>query len=356
MNQYNVLYSSMDELNGNSGNTAAFISQINGRSAKDTENVRLGDTTYMYSTKTNELTNWKIICLVNRNTLMSKNYTVMVITGILIALSLLLTVGFVILSSGKITGQIKLLTLAIGKFGKMEDIDFEFDEKDEVGKIGGEFQKVVTENKALTSNLYNAIIKQKEAELMALQSQINPHFLYNTLNSIYLMAERVQAKNISTMVMNLSKIFKFALNRGESFTIVKNELKHVESYLEIQKIRYEDKINVHIRIDDAIQYKKMMKFIIQPLVENAIYHGLEQKEDPGNLYIEGGMKDGNIVLVIKDDGIGFDSETVLTEGRGIGIKNVDDRIKLYYGDNYGLIIDSRIGIGTEITVTLKDIK
>jgi two-component system sensor histidine kinase YesM len=356
MNQDTILYSTLNALTDDQNNANAFLSQINRGATKRGATLYLENTKYMYSTKTNELTNWKIVSLVSTNTLNSKNQTVMIITVILIILSLIFSIGCVILSSEKITRQIKLLTLAIGKFAKMEDIDFEFDEHDEVGRIGGEFQKVVTDNKALTSNLYNAIIKQKEAELMALQSQINPHFLYNTLNSIYLMAEKIQAKNISSMVLNLSKIFKFALNRGDPFTIIKNEIKHVESYLEIQKIRYDNKINVKIEIHEEILYKKMIKFIIQPLVENAIYHGLEQKEESGNIYISGYMLEQNIIFVIKDDGIGFDSESVMAEGRGIGIKNVDDRIKLYYGDHYGLHIQSQTGFGTEITVTLKDIK
>jgi two-component system sensor histidine kinase YesM len=355
INQDNILYSSNKELIASSDEAKRFVSKIN-NSSEGNNTIHLDKFDYRYNVKTNDLTHWKIVCLFNTNSLTSKNRSVMLITGVLILLSLVITIGCVILSSEKITRQIKLLTLAIGKFRKMEDIDFEFDEQDEVGKIGSEFQKVVTENKALTSNLYNAIIKQKEAELMALQSQINPHFLYNTLNSIYLMAVKIQADNIAKMVMNLSKIFKFSLNRGESFTIIKNEIKHVESYLEIQKIRYEDKINVHIELAEEILYKKIIKFIIQPLVENAIYHGLEQKEGPGNIQILGYMRDENIILAVKDDGIGFDSESVLSEGRGIGIKNVDDRIKLYYGENYGLIIDSQIGVGTVITVTLKDIK
>ncbi|WP_424766433.1 cache domain-containing sensor histidine kinase [Paenibacillus sp. sgz302251] len=354
MNQDNILYSSIPGLSADPTAAETLTRQIN--SGKVNDSFHLGSNEYTYSVKTNEVTNWKIVSLVNTNTLHAKNKSVMFITVTLILLSLTLTISFIILSSEKITRQIKLLKLAIGKLSKMEEIDFEFDEKDEVGIIGAEFQKVVNENKALTSNLYNAIIKQKEAELMALQAQINPHFLYNTLNSIYLMAERIGAKNISTMTMNLSKIFKFALNRGDSFTIIKNEIKNVESYLEIQKIRYEEKINVHIDIREDILYKKMIKFIIQPLVENAIYHGLEQKDEPGNIYIRGYLQDENIFLVIEDDGIGFDRESVITEGRGIGIRNVDERIKLYYGDGYGLQIDSVIGVGTKITVVLKDMK
>jgi two-component system sensor histidine kinase YesM len=356
INQDNILYSSNKTLIANPDESKLFISQINNSDAKRENTLRLEKAKYVYTIQTNEQTNWKIVCIVNTDILTSKNKTVMLITVLLILLSLVITIGCVILSSEKITRQIRLLTLAIGKFGRMEEIDFEFNEKDEVGKIGREFQKVVTENRGLTSNLYNAIIKQKEAELMALQAQINPHFLNNTLNSIYLMAEKIQAKNISKMVLNLSKIFKFALNQGDSFTIIKNEIKHIESYLEIQQIRYEDKINVHIEIDEEILYKKMIKFIIQPLVENAIYHGLERKEGCGSLYIYGYMRDDNIILVIKDDGIGFDSESVLSEGPGIGMKNVDERIKLYYGNSYGLKIDSQVGSGTEVTIILKDIK
>lgn len=354
MNNDTILYSTIGGLSQDPQMTRGFMDQVNGGGHR-TSTLYLGDKTYMYDVKTNDVTGWKIVSLVDTTTLNSKNRSVGIMTGVLILLSLIVTIGTVLLSSEKITRQIKLLTLAMSKFGKMEELDFEFDERDEVGKIGSEFQRVVADNKTLTSNLYNAIIKQKEAELQALQSQINPHFLYNTLNSIYLMAEKNKAKNISIMVLNLSKIFRFALNRGESFTIIKDEIKHVHSYLEIQRIRYEDKINVRMEIDEHLQYKKMVKFIIQPLVENAIYHGLEPKEEPGNITISGFMRNGAIVFVIKDDGIGFDSEAVLTEGRGIGIRNVDERIKLYYGDQYGLHIDSRLGVGTEITVTLKDI-
>jgi two-component system sensor histidine kinase YesM len=354
LNQEALLYSSLPELGPESETTVPFINRINSSPGSSVDTIQVNDGDYMYSVKINELTGWKIVCLVNKSALISKNYSVTAITVAMIVLSLFFSVGFIILSSDKITRQIQLLTLAIEKFGKMEDIDFTFDENDEVGRIGAEFQRVVRENKALTSNLYNAIIKQKESELMALQSQINPHFLYNTLNSIYLMAEKIQAQNISMMVMNLSKIFKFALNRGDSFTIVKNEIKHVECYLEIQKVRYGDKINVHIEIEEEMLYKKMIKFILQPLVENAIYHGLEPKEENGNLYISGYLRDNRMIFVIRDDGIGFDSEVVLSDGRGIGIRNVDERIKLYYGSDYGLQIESKIGVGTQITITLEN--
>ncbi|MED4229081.1 histidine kinase [Neobacillus cucumis] len=193
-------------------------------------------------------------------------------------------------------------------------------------------------------------MKEKEAELLALQSHINPHFLYNTLNTIFWMAEKLKAKQISKIAINLSKIFKLTLNDGNHITSVKNEMEQVKSYLDIQNIRFDHKIDYTFTIDPEIMEERMIKLMLQPIVENSVYHGLEHQES-GTIMIEGKKQDDGLLFKILDTGNGFDMNEVDISNKGYALKNINERLKLYYGKEYGLKIESEIGKGT--TVYLK---
>jgi two-component system sensor histidine kinase YesM len=194
------------------------------------------------------------------------------------------------------------------------------------------------------------MVKEKEAELLALQSQINPHFLYNTLDSIFWMAERAKCKNISKMVLNLSKLFKLSLNNGDKFTTIKREFEHIYTYLEIQNIRYRGKFKTLINIDPDLLDKKIMRLIIQPIVENSIYHGIEPMSGDGLIEINGVQENNTISIVVRDNGIGFNTDEI--ETRGYALKNINKRIKLNYGNEYGLLIKSRKNEGTTVTIRI----
>jgi two-component system sensor histidine kinase YesM len=225
-----------------------------------------------------------------------------------------------------------------------------FNNEDELGVIGNRIVHLYNWNNDLTKRLYKSQIKEKEAELLALQSHINPHFLYNTLNTIFWMAEKVKEKQIAKIAINLSKIFKLTLNDGNHITSVKNEMDQVKSYLDIQNIRFDHKIHYTITIEPEIMEENIIKLLLQPIVENSVYHGLEHQEN-GTIMIEGTKVEEGLLFIIHDTGKGFDMNVVDINKKGYALKNINERLKLYYGKEYGLKIESELGKGT--TVYLK---
>ena len=181
--------------------------------------------------------------------------------------------------SNGITRTLKKLKKYVDTLRRGEPTDkVVFSSRDEIGLVGNELVRVVSENQQLMENLYQSMYKEKEAELMALQTQINPHFLYNTLDSIFWMAQEYHADEIGKMVVALSNVFKLSLNKGEKFIALNEELKLVSNYLEIQKMRFGSVLCTDIRIPDELRSVKILKFILQPLVENSVLHGLAEKE------------------------------------------------------------------------------
>ena len=209
------------------------------------------------------------------------------------------------------------------------------------------------ENEKLTTNLYKSLYQEKESELIALQSQINPHFLYNALDSIFWMAEEHNAPDISHMTVALSNMFKLSLNNGEKLITIRKELEMVQSYITIQKVRFEDRIRVITSVEEGILDLKIVKFILQPLVENAINHGIAHKDDGGIITIQIRRKENDILITVEDNGIGFETHDIPIPSHGYAVRNIDDRLKLYYGADYGVQITSVPGQGTTAFVRLK---
>lgn len=199
-----------------------------------------------------------------------------------------------------------------------------------------------------------------QAELELLQAQINPHFLYNTLDSIVILAESGRDEDAVDMLTSLSTFFRNSLSEGEDIHTLKAEIAQAESYLEIQHIRYSDILEYSINISEAVQDRLIPKLILQPLIENALYHGIKNRRGKGLITITGGQEDGSILLHVHDNGAGMDRERlemlqngIYQEKRGsFGLWNVHQRIRLYCGDEYGLSFESLPGEGTTVTVTL----
>ncbi|MFC6604272.1 sensor histidine kinase [Ectobacillus funiculus] len=177
-------------------------------------------------------------------------------------------------------------------------------------------------------------------------------FLYNTLNSIFWMAEKAKVKPIAKMAVSLSKLFQLTLNNGKHITSVRNEIEQVNSYLQIQNIRFDNKIEYLIDVDPSILDEKIIKLLLQPIVENAVQHGLEQQKDQGKIIIKGVKKEGMMVFEVTDNGVGFNSEEVFLKNQGYALKNINERIKLYYGPEFGLSITSKSNIGTKVVLTI----
>ena len=240
--------------------------------------------------------------------------------------------------------------------GNME-ITVKSDGKDEIGALIRGFRKMIFEIKSLIQDVYESRIKQKEYEMRALQAQINPHFLYNTLSLINWMALESNQKDISKITLSLSTFYRTALNKGKNILSVRDEIKNMQSYLDIQLMMHDYEFETEVDIDECIMKYRILNLLLQPLIENAIDHGIDLKTSgKGKITIIGRQEENNIVLKVIDNGIGMDKETsesILTnQSKGYGVRNVNERIKLYYGEEYAIHIESEVGKGTCITVTI----
>ncbi len=234
----------------------------------------------------------------------------------------------------------------------------------EVQGLAQHFNTIVSELQRLMLEIEGKEKALHAYELSVLHSQINPHFLYNTLNTIVWMAEFDDSERVISTTKALAKFFQLSLSGGNELTTIENEINHVTQYLIIQKERYGEKLHYRIYFDPALSEKVIPKIILQPLVENAIYHGIREKGGPGLLEITcSRTEDGNIKFVVKDDGVGFDlnvrghasgdgQSSSLPKLGGVGINNVDGRLKLYYGTEYGITMQSALGKGTTITIVI----
>ena len=206
-------------------------------------------------------------------------------------------------------------------------------------------------------------IRLRKAEFELLQAQINPHFLYNTLDAIIWLAEAGEQKRVVGMVRNLSDFFRTSLDQGKDINSIKEEMLHVKSYLEIQHVRYQDILSYDIEVPEALYIYSIPKITIQPLVENALYHGIKNKRGMGHISIRGEAGEKDFTITVTDDGIGIDEtrlrqvqsgiqNKVLTGKDFYGLYNVCERIRLNFGEEYGIFIESVYGEGTSVRVIL----
>lgn len=278
-----------------------------------------------------------------------------------VLISILITMLMVFILSDFITRPILKLRKIMsevekGDFSKRFDVRY----KDEIGFLGKSFNSMVQQIKEYIEEIYENYQRIKESELEALQMKINPHFLYNNLNTINWMAQDIKAENIEILSRALTNYFRLSLSKGNYIITVQEEIEQLNNYLIIQKMRYEEYISFSFDIDEEIYCYKIVKLTLQPIVENAIFHGIEGKNGYGNISISAKMYNGMIVFEISDNGIGM-TEQKLKDVResllkqksiGYGIRNVNERIKLYFGEFYGLEIFSEYNKGTTVRVSI----
>lgn len=240
------------------------------------------------------------------------------------------------------------------------------DNVDEITELGMSFNIMIGKIKELLDSKIKEQENLKKAELRALQAQINPHFLYNTLDTIIWMAESKKTDQVVTIVSALSNFFRISLSKGMDWITIGEEVERIRSYLIIQKMRYRDILDFKIEVDENAADNTILKLILQPLVENALYHGIKNKREGGTISVRARRKGENEVLLeVEDNGIGFtpgklahvyaelanDSGDINMES-GYGIGNVNNRIRLYYGKQYGLSIQSEYAVGTCVTLVI----
>lgn len=282
------------------------------------------------------------------------------ITGNVIAIILLIVFSVIItsvLSKVMVSGLEKLrANMEEVEKGNME-ITVKSNNEDEVGALIRGFEKMIIQIKALIEDVYESRLIQKDYEMKALQAQINPHFLYNSLSLINWMALETDQEDISKITLSLSTFYRTALNKGKNILRVRDEIKNMRSYLDIQLMMHDHEFDVDVEIDECILDYNILNLILQPLIENAIDHGIDLKTNGrGGIKIIGEKQNDEIVLIVSDNGVGMSNEqaeSILTnKSNGYGVKNVNERIKLYYGEQYQLKIESEIGIGTKVKVTI----
>lgn len=228
----------------------------------------------------------------------------------------------------------------------------------EIRAVSRAFNHMLDEIRMLMARVLREQETKRLHELNALQAQINPHFLYNTLDSIVWMEERGRSREAITMVLALAKLFRISISKGRRFITVKEELEHVRNYLVIQKMRFRDRFNYTIDAQDEALSERTVKLIVQPLAENSIVHGFEEGQDQElTICIRAWVDDESLYFSVIDDGIGIPQEKLpdllSTDGEGgIGLKNVHERIQLTYGLDYGLTIESAEDVGTTITIRI----
>lgn len=275
-----------------------------------------------------------------------------------------LSILFSFIISLQIARPIKLLrdTIKVVEQGNF-DIQAKIERADEIGELGRDFDIMVQKIKELLQLIIEEQQNKRKSELKALQAQINPHFLYNTLDSVIWMAEDRQHQQVIEMVAALAKLFRISISGGREIISIGEEVEHVRQYLIIQKMRYKDRLDYEIRVPPALFPYCTVKIILQPLVENALYHGIKNNPNPGKIIIDGRLNDQRIELYVKDNGVGISPEMLARiredlhgggafTGKGVGVRNVDERIKLYFGKEYGIEFFSKEGEGTEVLIRL----
>ena len=231
------------------------------------------------------------------------------------------------------------------------------DEGDELYMLEEKYDEVITHLFRLIQKNREDAEVQRQLELEALQMQINPHFLYNTLDAVSWMARLKKEPEIEKLAVNLAKFFRLSLHKGDKFITVGEELELTAHFLEIDKIRFPDRVDVRFETDEGLLNYSTLKLILQPIVENAVKYAFEDRK--GHLIIRTKLVGGDIVFEVEDDGIGFDvSDDTVTHKKksdlsGFGLKNVNERIKLEYGEAYGLEVFSRKGEGTKVTIRIQ---
>jgi two-component system sensor histidine kinase YesM len=237
------------------------------------------------------------------------------------------------------------------------DINVDIKGEEEVVKLAQTFNMMLMRIRKLLAQVLQEQEEKRKSELDALQAQINPHFLYNTLDSIVWMAENEKNEDVITMVTSLARFFRISISRGKNVITIEEELEHARNYMIIQKMRYKNKFRFEIEAEKDTLHCKTLKLILQPLIENALYHGIEYMVDEGYINISVRKLDGKILFQVKDNGLGMPPEKLETlllakskEYSGVGVKNVHERIKLFYGNEYGLEIESQLEVGTNVKI------
>ena len=315
--------------------------------------------------KTVGYTGWKLVGITLDRGFYLNNQKNLLFMGFIIGLLAYILALVNAYISSRITTPIRKLEHSVNE---IENGDLEAEVyiggAEEIRHLGTSVKQMTERIRGLMEDIVQEHETRRRTEFDALQSQINPHFLYNTLDIIVWMIENEEKEKAVQMVTALGRFFRISLSRGRSIIPVKDELEHVRNYLMIQQNRFKNKFSWRIEADDAVLRMASVKLILQPVAENSIYHGMEFMDGDGEILVKAELKDGDTVLTVEDNGLGMTQETVekllsgtgphapSTRGSGIGVRNVHERIRIYFGEPYGLEIHSEPDEGTRVTIRM----
>ncbi len=315
----------------------------------------------LVTVKTVGYTGWKIVGVTPMTDITSDYYQMSIFAMFIMFFAIFILVFLNMFVSSRIANPIKSLEKCVKKLENgVKDVDISISGSYEIQHLGKAIKSMVNQMHTLMDNIMTEQESKRKSELNALQAQINPHFLYNTLDSIIWMIENENYDGAVIMVTALAKLFRISLSKGKNIITVRDEIEHARNYLTIQNIRYKNKFIYNIEVEEETLDLASIKLIIQPLIENAIYHGMEFMGGDGEILVKAYAKEKELYIDVIDNGLGMLQEIadpLLTneskiekKSSGIGLKNVHERIQLYFGKNYGLEIYSEPDEGTTIRV------
>lgn len=309
-------------------------------------------------------TGWKLIGVAPRQTVSLNSLKTQLLVVFVAAFILFLMSLVNSYISSRITTPIRKLELSVNEIEK-GNLNAKVDAEGsyEIRHLGQSVQNMAKQIQVLMADIVSEHEKKRKQEFDTLQSQINPHFLYNTLDIIVWMIENEKPDQAVKAVTALARFFRISLSCGKSIITVKDELEHVRNYLMIQHMRFKNRFSYTIEAEDEVLELASLKLMLQPLVENAIYHGMEFMDGDGEIFISAWKEGEDLYLKVSDNGLGMTEEQVArlfsdtphtgsSRGSGIGVKNVNERIRLYFGSEYGLSIESEPDEGTVVTIHL----
>jgi two-component system sensor histidine kinase YesM len=363
-NDSNVIFDSSKELLAQ--NLSADLSVQKAVGDKGSFTMQIDNKPYIITYLKSKKTNWKMLVYIpisqlNKEAKETQRFTI-ITTLLIIVFALCVSVYL----SFALTNPLQKLTKLMKRVQEGDlEVRFAIRHSDEVGILGMNFNRMIKRIKELIEEIQVTGNRKRVAEMEALQSQINPHFIYNTLETLRMTALIHDDDEMSDMLYSLGQLLRYSINRGNETATMKEELDHLDKYMQLQNYRFENKFIFVNEVPDELMDCQMIKLLLQPIVENAIFHGLEHKREQSVIRISALIEHGILICLIADNGDGMDDATLQRlkaqidadhydqqSKHGIGLRNVHQRIKLHYGHSYGLGIESEQGTGTTVILSL----
>ncbi len=320
----------------------------------------------IFTVRTLENCGWRVVGVSYFHELVTaKEREVAGLSVMILVIVLLVTLLCSYSMSCMVSRPIQRLVNAMGEFEKNAE-NFSYRAKGgskEIQALSQSFDHMVRQIQDLMNRVRQEEISLRKTELKALQAQINPHFLYNTLDAIGWLCEEERSRDAVEMVNALAKLFRISISRGHELITIEKELEHAGNYLKIQNFRYKNQFTYDFQVEEECLGYYCNKITLQPIIENAIYHGLDRMVDEGHIVVRVYGEEDDVVLEVEDNGVGMTKEqchSILQKEpgdvSGIGIKNVNDRIKIYFGEDYGIMIESEPDVGTKVKIRMPKLK